>query len=105
MANFKQIDEARKLLDLGEETTLEEVRKNYRRLSLKYHPDRCKGAQKKQCEEMFKKINHANRVIVAYCAGYTVSFKEKNVKRNAIDEETYEHLKRFYDGWWSELNL
>ncbi|MBL7073354.1 MAG: J domain-containing protein [Candidatus Omnitrophica bacterium] len=105
MTNIQEIDAARKLLDLKEETTLEEVRKSYRRLSLRYHPDRCKGADKKKCEETFKKINHANRIIMSYCAGYTFSFKEKDIKRNAMDEESYEHLKQFYDGWWSELNL
>jgi Zn finger protein HypA/HybF involved in hydrogenase expression len=40
---FKQIDEARKILGLEKGATLEEIREAYRRLSLKYHPDRCKG--------------------------------------------------------------
>ena len=105
MANFKQIDEARRLLGLDEDANLEEIKKSYRKLSLKYHPDRCKDKNKKECEEMFKKINQANKILMAYCAGYRYSFKEKDVKRNTMDKQFYEHLKQFYDGWWGDLDL
>ena len=105
MANFKQIDEARKLLGLDERATLEDVKKAYKKLALKYHPDRCQGQKKKEYEEMFKKISHANDILMSYCAGYRYSFKEKDVKRNTMDKEFYEHLKRFYDGWWGDLDL
>ena len=105
MANFKQIDEARKLLGLDEETTLEEIKKAYKKLAFKYHPDKCKEEKKKECEEAFKKINNANEILMAYCAGYRYSFKEKDVKKNTMDKEFYKHLKRFYDGWWGNLDL
>ena len=105
MADFRQIDEARKLLGLDERATLEEIRKIYKKLALRYHPDKCKDQEKRECEEMFKKIAHANDILMAYCAGYRYSFKEKDVKRNTMDEEFYEHLRRFYDGWWDDLNL
>ena len=105
MADFKQIDEARKLLGLEEDATLEEIKKAYKKLALKYHPDRCKDEKKKECEEMFKKIAHANDILIAYRSGYRYSFKEKDVKRNTMDKEFYDHLKRFYDGWWGDLDL
>jgi len=105
MADFKQIDEARKILGLEETVTLEEVKDAYHNLALKYHPDKCKDERKKECEEMFKKINHAKDVILNYCANYMYSFKEKDVKKNIMDKELYEHLKRFYDGWWGDLEL
>ncbi len=105
MIDFKQIDEARKLLGLGEEATLEEIKEVCRNLSLKYHPDRCKEADKKRCEEIFKKISHAKDIILTYCANYEYSFKEKDVKKNTMDKELYEHLKRFYDGWFGDLDL
>jgi len=105
MANFKQIDEARRLLNLEEEATLEEIKKAYRALAFKYHPDKCKGEGKKECEEKFKKITHANDILMAYCAGYRHSFREKDVKKNTMDKEFYRHLKKFYDGWWENLDL
>lgn len=105
MANFKQIDEARELLGLDEEVTLEEIKEAYRKLAFKYHPDKCKDEKKKECEKMFKKISNANDTLMAYCAGYRYSFKEKDIKKNTMDKEFYEHLKRFYDGWWADLDL
>lgn len=105
MANFEDIDNARKTLGLDETATLAEIREVYRKLALKYHPDKCKGEKKKECEKMFKEINSANEILMAYCAGYRYSFREKDVKRTTMDKEFYEHLKRFYDGWWGELNL
>ena len=105
MANFKQIYEARKLLGLEETSTLEEIKRAYRSLASKYHPDKCKDKKKKNCEEMFKKIKGAYDILMAYCAGYKYSFLERDVKKQSMDKEFYEHLKRFYDGWWGDLDL
>ncbi|MBN3039767.1 MAG: DnaJ domain-containing protein [Candidatus Omnitrophica bacterium] len=105
MADFKQIDQARKVLGLDDTATLEDISQAYRSLSLKFHPDRCSGPDKKHCEEMIKKINNAKDVLSVYCANYRYSFKEKDVRRNSFDKETYQHLKRFYDGWWGDLDL
>ena len=105
MAGFKEISEARKILGLGETATLGEIREAYKKLTLRYHPDRCKDDKKKECEEMFKKITHANDILMAYCVGYRYSFKKKDAKKNTMDKETYEHLRRFYDGWLGDLDL
>ncbi len=105
MADFNQIDEARKVLGLDETATLEEIKDAYRQLSLKYHPDRLQDKEKGQAEEMMKKINHAKDIILTYCGSYRYSFKEKDVKRSSLDKETYRHLKQFYDGWWDSLDL
>ncbi|MDD4907613.1 MAG: DnaJ domain-containing protein [Candidatus Omnitrophica bacterium] len=105
MLNFRQIDEARKVLGLDEEASMEEIKDAYRNLALKYHPDRCKEKDKKHCEEMLKKVNYAKDTIGSYCANYRYSFKEKEVKKHIMPKEEYEHLKRFYDGWFGELDL
>jgi DnaJ-class molecular chaperone len=103
--NFKQIDEARKILGLKEEASIEEIKNAFRELALRYHPDRCEKKDKQHCEEVFKKINHARDMILSYCANYQFSFREKEVKKNTMSKEEYEHLKRFYDGWFGDLNL
>ncbi len=99
MADFKEISEARKLLGLDESATLKEIKKAYRKLSLKYHPDKCQEEDKKESQEMFKRISHANDILMSYCAGYNYSFKEEDVKKNTMGEEIYKHMKRFYDDW------
>jgi DnaJ-class molecular chaperone len=103
MIDFKQIDKARKILGLDEEASLEEIQDSFRKLALKYHPDRCKD--KKKCEEMFKKVNHAKNIIDSYCLNYRYSFREKDVKKNSMSKEQYNHLKQFYDGWWGNLDF
>jgi len=105
MISFKQVDEARKILGLEEEASIEEIKDAFRNLALKYHPDKCKEKDKKHCEEIFKKINQARDIILSYCANYQYSFKEKEVKKNTMSKEEYGHLKRFYDGWFGDLNL
>ena len=54
---------------------------------------------------MFKRLAHAKDILIAYTAGYRYSFRECDVESNTMDKEFYEHLKRFYDGWWGDLNL
>jgi DnaJ-class molecular chaperone len=105
MADFNQIDKARKVLGLQDYASLDEIKESYRQLSLKYHPDKCKEEDKKDCEKIFKEINQARDILVRYCSGYRYSFKEKDVERNRMDKDFYKHLKRFYDGWWADLDI
>lgn len=50
-----------KILGVSPQATLDEIKKAYRTLALKYHPDKNKGD--KQAEEMFKKISEAYAVL------------------------------------------
>lgn len=105
MPEFKDIDKARKLLGLGDYATLEEIKEAYKKLAVKYHPDKCEEVDKKKCGEMFKEVSQAKELITAYCAGYRYSFKEDDVNRSSISKEEYTYLKRFYDGWWGDLDI
>jgi preprotein translocase subunit Sec63 len=96
MADFEEIDKARKALGLKEEATLDEIKNKYRKLALKYHPDKCKGKSKQLCEEKFKKLTHANDILMRYCSGYRYSFRKKDVKRNTLDKKVYDYLRHFY---------
>jgi len=50
-----------KILGVDKNATPEEIKKAYRKLAMKYHPDKNPG--NKQAEERFKEINEANEVL------------------------------------------
>ncbi len=50
------------LLGVGRDATADEIKKAYRKLALKYHPDKAKG-DKKVAEEKFKQISEAYAVL------------------------------------------
>ena len=50
-----------KVLGVDEKASKEEIKKSYRTMQMKYHPDKNKGD--KQAEEMFKKISEAYAVL------------------------------------------
>ena len=50
-----------KILGVDKQASLEEIKKKYKQLALKYHPDRNKGS--KEAEEKFKSINEAYAVL------------------------------------------
>jgi len=99
MIQFKDIDKARKTLGLGETATLGEIKEAYRNLSLKYHPDKCSHNDKKECEELFKEINIANRVLMSYCASYKYSFTEEDVRKVTNESFVEEYARRFYENF------
>ena len=62
--NILDTSEAYKIFDLAITATVEQVRKKYRELVLKWHPDRYKG-DKTVAEKMMMKINQAYETIMA----------------------------------------
>ena len=100
MANFEQVGEARQLLGLGEVATMRQIKQAYRSAANRYHPDRCKEADKAKCAEMMIQINQAYELIMKYCSQYTYSFGEEDVRR------TYPHdefLRKYHHGWFDGI--
>jgi len=55
-----------KILGVSSNASQEEIQKSYRKLCLKYHPDKNVASDKedkKRCEDAFKKVQHANSLI------------------------------------------
>ncbi len=52
------------VLGLNKNATSDEIKKAYRNLALKYHPDRVSADRKKEAEERFKEISEAYEVLI-----------------------------------------
>lgn len=64
-----------KILGVSKTATQDEIKKAYRKLAVKYHPDKNKG--NKEAEDKFKEVNEANEVL---------SDKEKRKKYDELGE-------------------
>ena len=78
-----------KILEIKQSATLDEIKKAYRTLSKRYHPDMNKNGV-----EQFKSINEANSVLSdpakrkVYDAQYSVHFKPKNSHKSTPSKST-----------------
>jgi DnaJ-class molecular chaperone len=99
MANFTEIDEARKVLGLSETATLKEIKKAYRTLAHRHHPDKLGGNERTESETM-RRLNWAYKLLMDYCANYSYTFKEEDVARTYPDDE---YLRTFKDKWFDSI--
>jgi DnaJ-class molecular chaperone len=99
MANFNDIDEAKKLLGLGEAATLKEIKKAYRTLAHRHHPDKHGGDDSAESETM-KRVNRAYKLIMDYCNEYKYSFREEDVARTYPHDE---YLRTFKEKWYDSI--
>ncbi len=58
-----QFQDYYEILGVKRDASPEEIKKAYRKLALQWHPDRHKGAAKKDAEARFKRISEANEVL------------------------------------------
>ncbi len=93
---YRRIEEARKILGLGEEATRNEIRDAFRELSRQYHPDSSRERDVSAGREKFEQIVRAREVLEKYCDNYRYSFREEEIRRQPADGEIADHLDRFY---------
>ena len=67
---WERIKDAAELLGLGEKASLAEIKKAYRRLAKKYHPDIRQGARQEAEKDVMSRLTEAYRTLLDYCAGY-----------------------------------
>jgi len=94
--NFELIDEARRRLSLPERALLEDIKASYRKLALKYHPDKNPGERKSS--QRFRKMDEAYKILETYCHSCSgsltdgrdmeYSFAESDVEEVFIVERT-----------------
>ena len=99
-----EIKKALKILGLNSrEANLPNLEKAYRKLAVKYHPDRCDDKRKKICREKFIEVNNAREMLEKYLIGgyrpeYRVSKAAVKRYREHI-REYQEHIEQFYKGF------
>ena len=83
-----------KILSVGKTATQDEIKKAYRKLANKYHPDKTKGD--KAAEEKFKDINEANGIL-------SDPVKRKKYDQFGVDWKHYEQAGAQPGGFdWSK---
>lgn len=79
---FTEIDQARKVLGLGEKADLAEIQKAYRCLAKEWHPDKRETRDQDLCHEKMKEINSAYKIIMRYVKSYRYDFIERKVSED-----------------------
>ena len=85
---YDEIRNAAEIIGLSEKATMETIKRSYRVLVMKWHPDRC-GEDPQKCKEMTQKIIEAYQVILDYCNNYEYSFGKEEVERILSPEERW----------------
>jgi DnaJ-class molecular chaperone len=99
MANFDEIEEARKILGLGEEATLKEIKNAYRKLAHRHHPDKL-GKDDTNESETMKRLNRSYKLLMDYCNEYKYSFREEDVARTYFYDE---YMRTYKDRWFDNM--
>ena len=100
MTNFTEVDEARRLLGLGEAATLKEIKSAYRRMAFRHHPDKHTGNAGAENEEIMKRLNWAYKLLMEYCNNYKYTFSEEDVARTYPYDE---YLRKYHRGWFDGI--
>jgi DnaJ-class molecular chaperone len=86
MSRYESIREALKIFKLPVLVSLKDIKRKYRELSKKYHPDVSDESDK------MVDLNRAYRVLVEYMENYKFTFSEDEIKKQFPEEQ---HAERF----------
>ena len=83
--DFKAVEEARRILDLGQEISISEVNSAYNLLARECHPDL--HPDDSLSEEKFKKLKNAHELLIKYCEHYLCSLEKSKVEETLLIQE------------------
>lgn len=91
------LEEARKLLELGQKASHHEVRAAYRRAARRWHPDRAAAVQEAEYRRRMQQLNTAYQRVLQYIEGYRIELVERSAQEDLMK---WWH-SRFATGVWS----
>jgi hypothetical protein len=83
--DYKAIEEAREILDLGQEISMSEVNSAYNLLARECHPDL--HPDDPLAEEKFKKLKNAHELLTKYCEHYLCSLDKSKIEETLLIHE------------------
>lgn len=110
ITHYPELQNASKILHLKKSLTLFDLKKAYRKMAFKYHPDICKNNRKSWCKKKFIEINKAKKLLEDFLTGnykpVSNEYSEKIMEEKmSIYRDYIDHVKRFYDEWFGGLNF
>jgi len=98
MTGFDKIDEARRILGVGDMATLEEIKTAYREVARKSHPDLCPGMSEEECDEKFREATRARDILMEYIRVYRFIFNKEEYLKH-LGPENLELFDHFWEEW------
>lgn len=89
---YAELQEALRILGLGERTTLRDIKARHRELVKRHHPDVCAASD----PEAIRKINAAYRLVMDYVSEYRFSFAEEEFYEQNPEERIRHQFTDFY---------
>jgi hypothetical protein len=94
------LEEARRVLELPEMVSFQEVQNAYHEQSRRWHPDRHDEAQREVSNRRMQNINKAYKILREYFLQYRISLRREDLK-GPWDPETW-WKDRFGSAFWQK---
>lgn len=89
---YADLQEALRILGLGERTTLRDIKTRHRELVKRHHPDAGSMSE----PDAIRQINAAYRIVMDYVSGYRFSFAESEFYEQNPEERLRNQFVDFY---------
>lgn len=90
---YADLQEALRVMGLGEQTTLRAIKTRHRELVKRHHPDAGNTTE----PEVIRQINAAYRIVMDYVAEYRFSFTENEFYEQNPDERFRQQFMDLYN--------